>query len=85
MSAKCANPLCRASHHWDEGKLFRLDIEIASTAGGTKQKTAFVWLCRRCAQQMNPRVEVTRSKVRVLLATVPKTMPMRPTGSGWVN
>ena len=85
MPTKCANPLCSACHHGDEGKLFRLDFEIASTAGATQHKTAFVWLCSHCAQQMNPRVEVTRDAVRVLLAAVHSKMPKRPTGSAWVN
>jgi hypothetical protein len=85
MATKCANPSCSACYHRDEGKLFRLDFEIASTAGATQHKTAFVWLCSRCAQQMNPRVEVTKDTVRVLLAAVQSTMPKRPTGSALVN
>jgi hypothetical protein len=85
MSNKCANPSCAARRDWNGGKLFRLDFEIASTAGEIQHKAAFVWLCRRCAQQMKPRVEVTRNKIRVLLATFPATIAEKANGSAWVN
>jgi hypothetical protein len=70
MVATCANSSCVGSGPSDEGKLFRLDFEIASGDGTIQQRTVFVWLCSRCARQMNPRVEVTGSTVRVLLVTV---------------
>ena len=85
MSSKCANPSCAARRDWNGGKLFRLDFQIANTAGEIQDKTAFVWLCSCCAQQMKPRVEVTKNKIWVLLATAHATMPRKPTGSAWVN
>jgi hypothetical protein len=80
VSAKCANPLCSVPRHQDEGKLFRIDIEIGHTTSNdqtkTKTKTTFVWLCDRCARRMNPKVQVAGDTVRVLLAAIPAT-PLR--------
>ncbi len=71
MVARCANPACSsACHRPEEGKLFRVDIEIANKAGTTEQNTAYVWLCSRCARVMNPRIEVAGDTVRVLLSAV---------------
>ncbi len=78
MSTKCANAHCSACHHPDEGKLFRLDLEIANTAGATQLRTVFVWLCSRCAREMNPRVEVAGNTVRVLLATIHGAISRKP-------
>ena len=68
MSAKCANASCAGWHPSDKGKLFRLDLEIASTAGATQHKIVFLWLCGNCARRMNPRVVVAGDTVQVLLA-----------------
>lgn len=74
MSARCANPSCTGSCPSDEGKLFRLDLEIASIAGATQHKIVFLWLCGNCARRMNPRVEVAEDTVRVLLAAAPPAL-----------
>jgi len=71
MAEKCANPLCSSLRRPDEGKLFRADIEIGNLAGRHQTKTAYVWLCDRCAVQMNPRIEVSGNTVRLLLAAIP--------------
>lgn len=67
MAGKCANKLCANSSR-QNGKLFRLDIDIGSTSGASKQKTAYIWLCDACAQKMHPTVEVIDNTVRVRLA-----------------
>jgi len=71
MSARCANASCTSWCPSDKGKLFRLDLEIASTNGATQHKIVFLWLCGNCACRMNPRVEVAGDTVRVLLAAAP--------------
>jgi hypothetical protein len=70
MCSKCANAACTASYHCDEGKLFRLDLDIANAAGLTEHKTAYIWLCSECARKMEPRAEIGLKAVRVLLAAV---------------
>jgi hypothetical protein len=67
---KCANSSCSACHDSNEGKLFRLDLDIANAAGLVRQEVVFIWLCSRCARRMNPSIEITGNTVRVLLATV---------------
>lgn len=83
MPDTCANRLCSAAHHQDEGKLFRFDFEIANQAGGIQHEITFIWLCSRCSQQLNPRIEITGDKVRVLLATVQAKSSVET--SAWVN
>jgi hypothetical protein len=85
MFGRCANPACSTSRHPDQGKLFRLDVEIGNTAGMTKIKTAYVWLCDGCARRMNPRIEVAGNTVRVLLAALPKPPSLRSSYSASVN
>jgi hypothetical protein len=70
MLGKCANRLCSSLRTGDEGKLFRLDIDIANTAGENQCKTAYVWLCDPCARQMSPRVEVAGDTVLVRLGAI---------------
>ena len=65
--AKCANRSCSTSHAQDEGRLFRLDIDIGNAAGETERKTAWVWLCTACARQMSPKVSVDGDTVRLAL------------------
>jgi hypothetical protein len=67
MVTKCANSWCFATRHDQEGKLFRLDIDLGSKAGGNECKTEYIWLCARCAQEMHPKVEVTENTVTVRL------------------
>jgi hypothetical protein len=85
MVGKCANGSCSASQNNGDGKLFRLDLDIGNTAGTTQRKTAYIWLCGRCAPQMNPRVEVAGSTVRVLLAMVHHPLPIAPSSAATVN
>jgi hypothetical protein len=72
MVGKCANRSCSAFRANTEGKLFRLDIELGNIAGKRQHKTDYVWLCAPCAQQMNPKVEVSGDTIIVRLA---KTAP----------
>jgi hypothetical protein len=74
MVAKCANNRCSTTSHHDEGKLFRLDINLGNKAGGNERKTEYIWLCTCCAQVMHPMVEVTGNTVIVRLS---KNDPMR--------
>lgn len=79
MYGRCANPACLAPRHrGDDGKLFRLDIELGSSAGERQRKTAYVWLCGRCARLLSPRVEVADHTVRLLLATIRSEPSSRP-------
>ena len=68
MDEQCANSWCLNSRHQDEGKLFRLDIDLGNKAGGDERKTAYIWLCTRCAQRMHPKVEVTGNTVSLRLS-----------------
>ena len=83
MYGRCANPACSTSRHPDQGKLFRLDIEIGNSNGATQLKTAYVWLCDRCARRMNPRIVVSGNTVRVLLAALPQPPPPRSLGMSY--
>ena len=78
MAGKCANRCCLTPRRPDEGKMFRLDIELGNKAGGNERKTAYIWLCARCAQRMHPRVQVTGSTITLLLSM---NEPMRGAGS----
>jgi hypothetical protein len=68
MVGKCANSWCSTTRHHHEGKLFRVDIDLSNKAGEDEQKTAYVWLCARCAEQMVPKLEVTGHTVTVRLS-----------------
>jgi hypothetical protein len=74
MAGKCANQYCFTPRHPDEGKMFRLDIDLGNKAGGSEHKTAYIWLCARCAESMHPRVRVTGNTITLLLS---KNEPMR--------
>jgi hypothetical protein len=74
MVTKCANSRYFATRHDQEGKLFRLDIDLGSKAGEDQRKTEYIWLCSRCAQEMHPEVEVNGDTVTVRLL---KNAPMR--------
>jgi hypothetical protein len=78
MFTRCANPSCIGSCSSDGGKLFRLEFEIASTAGATLCKSVFLWLCGDCARRMKPKAEIAGDTVRVLLAAAPQMEPGRP-------
>ena len=86
VNSKCANNSCSAVCHRDEGKLFRLDINLANAAGENECKTLYVWLCSRCAGEMNPKVEVAGDTVTVLLASTKRgALPARTSAHPWVN
>lgn len=68
MAVKCVNRYCAATRHHNEGKMFRLDLDLGSRSGGDEQMTEYIWLCTDCAQRMHPTVEVSEDKVTVRLA-----------------
>jgi hypothetical protein len=73
MVGKCANSRCLTVRR-DEGKLFRLDINLGSKSGGkNERKTEYIWLCGQCAQVMHPKVEVIGDTVTLRLT---KNEPM---------
>jgi hypothetical protein len=77
MVGKCANSWCptpRHPRHRHEGKLFRLDINLGTMAGGDERRTEYIWLCDRCAREMHPKVEVNGDTIKVLLS---RNDPMR--------
>jgi hypothetical protein len=78
MASKCANSWCPTTTHRQEGKLFRLDINLGNKAGGTERKTEYIWLCSHCAKKMHPRVEVAGNTVRVLLSKNEPTLVADP-------
>jgi hypothetical protein len=80
-----ANPLCIGSCSSDGGKLFRLEFEIASTAGATLRKIVFLWLCGDCARRMKPKADIAGDTVRVLLAAAPQAAPRKPAARAMVN
>lgn len=73
MTVKCVNHYCSATRHHDEGKLFRLDLDLGSKNGGDERMTEYLWLCADCAQRMHPTVEVSANKVTVRLS---ENLPM---------
>jgi hypothetical protein len=68
MAVKCVNRHCGATRHLDEGKMFRLDLDLGSKNGGSERMTEYIWLCADCAQRMHPRVEVSADKVTIRLS-----------------
>jgi hypothetical protein len=67
-SGKCVNSACSAIRGPNEGKLFRIDIDIGSNSGGDERKTEYIWLCGRCARTLNPKIEVAGNVLTVRLA-----------------
>jgi hypothetical protein len=86
MAMKCANRCCPAIRQGDEGKLYRLDLELGSKAGGTECKTDYLWLCDECAQRIHPRIDVCGDTVTVRL-TSNRSMPPAnsPEPRLWLN
>jgi hypothetical protein len=68
MVSKCANSWCPTTRHHDEGKLFRLDIDLGSKTGKDEYRTEYIWLCAPCAREMHPKVEVNGDRVTLRLA-----------------
>jgi hypothetical protein len=67
MTAKCANSWCVTPQRYDQGKLFRLDIDLGNKSGKTERKTEYVWLCGHCAQVMHPKVVVAGDTITLRL------------------
>jgi hypothetical protein len=67
MAGKCANNWCSAPRTPSAGKLYRLDINLGKTTGGTERKTEYIWLCPRCAEVMRPKVDVAGDTVTLRL------------------
>jgi hypothetical protein len=68
MVGKCANKCCLTPRHPNEGKVFRLDIDLGNKAGGSEHKTAYIWLCANCATKMHPKVQVIGNTIQLLLS-----------------
>ena len=62
--------MCGAPRSPHGGKLFRVDVDLGNAAGNCQRKTVYVWLCSRCAQELNPTIEVAKGTVRVRLAAI---------------
>lgn len=69
MRHHCANRFCSALLHRGEGTAFRFDLDLGNARGELQSKTAYIWLCPRCAQVLNPTIEVEGNTVRVRLST----------------
>lgn len=67
MVSKCANSWCTTIRCHNEGKLFRLDVNLGSKSGGDERKTEYIWLCDCCAQVMHLKVEVIGDTVTLRL------------------
>jgi hypothetical protein len=70
MDTKCANRFCSSRRVLEEGKLYRIDLDIADLAGPGKYETFFVWLCDDCALAMVPRLEIAQHCVQVRLGPI---------------
>ncbi len=68
-SNKCANSSCSTVCHHEHDKLFRLEITVGDSAGKSRCRVLYVWLCSRCARELIPKVEVVGDTVTVLLAS----------------
>jgi len=71
MPDKCANNWCLTTRHHQEGKLFRLDLDIGSKSGAGDRKTEYVWLCPECALEMHPKVVIIGDTISLRLAKNP--------------
>lgn len=89
MVGKCANSSCATVSRHNQGKLFRLDIDLGSLSGADEHMTEYIWLCASCAQVMHPTVEVTRDTVTLRLTrNEPIPAPVPVAGSSalkWAN
>jgi hypothetical protein len=85
MPDKCANNWCPTTRHHQEGKLFRLDIDLGNKAGGEERKTEYVWLCALCALEMHPKVVIDGDTISLRLAKNPARAGTITTSSKHVN
>ena len=82
MVQYCANRRCTTVRRGNQGKLFRLDIELGNLSGRDEHKTEYVWLCASCAQVMHPRVQVAGDTVTLLLTKKDAIPAMPPPMAG---
>lgn len=75
MVGRCANDLCATPRKQSEGKMFRVDLDLGNSAGQSEQKTAYLWLCPRCAATLIPKIEVAGQTVTVRLSRIPCAPP----------
>jgi hypothetical protein len=54
--------------HFNKGKLFCAELEIAKVSDVPQHMTVHVWLCDGCAMQMKPDSQVAGEVIRLLLA-----------------
>jgi hypothetical protein len=87
MAGRCANRACSVSRpHSHQGKLFRVDVNVANYKGEQRWKTMYLWLCARCAREMHPKVEVTGDRVQVRLGKIePALLPSPSPKPCWIN
>ena len=85
MPDKCANNWCLTTRHHQEGKLFRLDLDIGNKTGREERKTEYVWLCAQCALEMHPKVVITGDTISLRLAKNPARVEAFTTSSRQVN
>ncbi len=88
MAQTCANSLCTTARRSNQGKLFRLDIDLGSLFGTDEHLREYIWLCGGCAQQMRPKVEVTRDTVTLRLTKndpIPVPVAATTAPSIWAN
>jgi hypothetical protein len=78
MAMRCANHSCSAVRRSDEGKLYRLDLELGSLCGGDELHTEYLWLCSDCASYLRPRVQQRGDSVQVLLSAHCSAPPRIP-------
>lgn len=78
MNIRCANRRCSAVRRSNEGKLYRLDLEIASLRGGDEHRMEFLWLCEDCATHLRPRVQQRGDSVQILLSAHQPAPPRIP-------
>ena len=70
MVGKCANDFCATPRKQSEGKMFRVDVDLGNSAGQSELKTAYLWLCPRCAVTLIPKIEVAGQTVKVRLSKI---------------
>jgi len=77
-SIRCANHDCTATRRNDEGKLFRLDLEVGSVTGESEHHVEYLWLCPKCSLTLQPKVRVCGDSVQLRLTQNCLTSPRIP-------
>jgi hypothetical protein len=78
MGMRCANHCCNAVRQSDEGKLYRLDLELGSLRGEDEHRTEYLWLCSECASYLRLRVQAHGDSVQVRLSARDSAPPRIP-------